>query len=327
MEKQIFISDLKAKDVVRTSFLVRSKDLMMAKNGRPYLSLTLSDRTGSIDTRVWENVESLTETFGEGDVVAVMGKTHYFQNRMQLVVEHLIPLEGEEVDIGQYLPKSNQDLDALYDDLLEVFRALPNPWVRELGLAILNDPEVSSRYKLCPAAKTIHHAFIGGLLCHSLQLIKLADGVLPHYGDISRDLVVFGAAFHDFGKIFELSYDGNFGYTDEGKLVGHITIGTVIIDRKIRLIPGFPKELEWQLKHLVLSHHGKLEFGSPKRPATIEAQLVHHLDDMDSKLNSIQTFMKAERNNARWTAYHKAYDQYYYKPDAYLTDCQSEPAK
>ncbi len=324
MEKQIFISDLKAKDAVRTTFLVLRREVMMARNGRSYLSLILSDRSGSIDTRIWENAEALAETFAEGDVVAIMGKTHLFQNRMQLVVEHLVPVPSDEVDIRQYLPQTCEDLDKLYGQLLEKFENLEDKWVRELSMSLLTDPEIAGKYKLCPAAKTIHHAFIGGLLCHSLQLIKVADAVLPLYSDINRDLVLFGCAFHDFGKIFELSYDSSFGYTDEGKLVGHITIGATLIDRKIRLIPGFPKELEMQLKHLVLAHHGRLEYGSPKRPATIEAQLVHHLDDMDSKLNSIQTFMKAERNGARWTAYHKAYDQYYYKPDAYLTDCQPE---
>jgi 3'-5' exoribonuclease len=201
----------------------------------------------------------------------------------------------------------------MYAQMLQIFRDLPNPWVRGLGVALLEDPEIQSRYRKCPAAKTIHHAFVGGLLCHSLQIIRLADAVLPLYKGINRDLVVFGAAFHDFGKIFELSYDGSFGYTDEGRLVGHIAIGVTLIDRKIRLMPGFPEDLEWQLKHLVLSHHGRLEYGSPKRPHTLEAQLVHHLDDMDSKINSIQTFIASENSGSRWTGHHKAYDQYYYR--------------
>lgn len=316
--KHIFVADLKPKDVVRTTFLVKSKQLMEAKNGKPYLALVLQDKSGAIDTRVWEGAAEMAETFREGDVVAVAGKTHLFQNRMQLVLEHLIRVPEESYSIGDYLPAADVDLDKLYSELRGVFSKLECPWTRQLSMSLLDDPEIAPRYKLCPAAKAIHHAFLGGLLVHSLQLIKLAEAVLPLYEDINRSIVLFGCAFHDFGKIFELSYDSAFGYTDEGRLVGHITIGATIVDRKIREIPGFPKDLDYQLKHIILAHHGKLEYGSPKRPHTIEAQLVHHLDDMDSKINSIQTFMKAEKNTVRWTGHHRAYDQYYYKPDTYL---------
>lgn len=317
-KKQIFIRDLRPKDIVRTTLLVRSKEVMTAKNGKPYLALVLADQTGTIDTRMWENAESVGETFGEGDVVVIAGKTHQFQNRLQLVIEHLIKLPPEEVDITHYLPKASANLDGLYAELVGVFEKLENRWIRDLALALLTDPAIAERYKLCPAAKTIHHAYIGGLLSHSLQLIRLVDAIVPLYPGVDRDRLVFGAAFHDFGKIFELAYDGNFSYTDEGKLVGHITIGACLIDRKVQGLPGFPPELEWELKHLVLSHHGRLEYGSPKRPATLEAQVLHSLDDMDSKIESIQSLMKSERSTARWTAYHKAYDQYYYKPDSFL---------
>lgn len=317
-QKHLFIKDLKPKDVVRTSFLVKYKAMAASKNGKPYLTMILADRTGDIDTRVWDRAEELGSMFQEGEVVAVSGKAHEFKNRLQLVVDQLIPLPSEEVELNDYLPEGPANLDGIFEELVEIFRGLKNPWVKDVSLALLNDPEIAPRYKVCPAAKTIHHAFLGGLLCHSLQLIKVIEAILPLYPMIDRDLMIFGAAFHDFGKIFELSYQGNFGYTDEGRLVGHITIGATLLDRKIQGMPGFPKELEYQLKHLILSHHGRLDYGSPKRPATLEAQLLHHLDDMDSKMNSIHTFMVNEKNEARWTAYHKAYDQYYYKPDSVL---------
>lgn len=317
-QKHLFIKDLRTKDVVRTSFLVKMKSMAAAKNGKPYLALTLMDRTGDIDTRVWEGAEEMNSRFQEGEIVAVSGRAHQFQNRLQLVVDHLIPLSPQEVDLKDYLPEGPADLEEKYDRLLKTFEGLENSWVRDLGLSLLRDPEISARYKLCPAAKTIHHAYLGGLLVHSLQLIDLIEAILPLYPALDRSLMIFGAAFHDFGKIFELAYRGNFGYTDEGKLVGHIAIGVTLIDRKIQLMPGFPKELEYQVKHLVLSHHGRLDYGSPKRPATLEAQCLHSLDDMDSKLESIQSLMKNERNNSRWTALHRAYDQYYYKPDRFL---------
>jgi len=318
--KEIFIKDLKPKDLVRTSFLVKSKEMCTARNGKVYLALILSDRTGDIDTRVWEGAEALSALFSEGDVVAVAGRANLFQNRLQLVVEHLIPLRADEVDLAEYLPAGGGDVEKQYEDLLNVFRGLHNPWVRDLGVSLLSDPEIANRYKRCPAAKTIHHAFIGGLLSHSLQLTRIVDAILPLYENLSRDILMFGAAFHDFGKIFELSYDGPFSYTDEGRLVGHISIGNNLIDRKIQKIEGFPKELEFQLKHIVLAHHGRLEYGSPKVPHTLEAQIVAHIDDLDSKINSIQTMMQGERNSSRWTGHHKAYDSYYYKPDCFLVE-------
>lgn len=317
-DKNFFVKDLKPKDVIRSTFMVRSKDLCVSRNSKPYLMLLLSDCTGDIDTRVWEDAESLAQTFQEGDVIAVAGKAHTFQNRLQLVVQHLSPIPSAEVNLTDYLRASDSNLEDLYAELIEIFRGLKNPHLRDLALSLLEDPQIARRYKLCPAAKTIHHAFIGGLLVHSMQLIRLVEAIHPLYEDLDRDLLLFGAAFHDFGKIYELSYNGNFGYTDEGKLVGHMAIAISLIDRKIQLMPNFPAELEWHVKHLVLSHHGKLEYGSPKRPHTIEAQIVHHLDDMDSKINSIQTLMKGERNGSRWTAYHKAYDNYYFKPESYL---------
>lgn len=323
-EKQFFVRDLKPKDVIRSTFLVRSKSLCESRNAKPYLMMLLSDKTGEIDTRIWEDAESVAQTFQEGDVVAVAGKAHTFQNRLQLVVQHLSPIPPEEVNLTDYLRAADSNLEDLYAELISIFEGVKNPFVRELALSLLNDPEIARRYKLCPAAKTIHHAFIGGLLVHSMQLIRLVDAILPLYEDLDRDLLLFGAAFHDFGKIYELSYSGNFGYTDEGKLVGHMAIAISLIDRKIQTIPNFPQELEWHLKHLVLAHHGRLEYGSPKRPHTIEAQIVHHLDDMDSKINSIQTLMKNERNGSRWTAYHKPYDNYYFKPESYLVPDDKE---
>lgn len=317
-EKCIFIKDLKGNDVVRSTFLVQSKSMPMSKNGKPYLSLMLSDSTGVMDTRIWNDVETIGQLFQEGDIVAVSAKTHVFQNRMQMVVSHIVPVPPSEVDPLSYLPRSAENLEDKFTELLSIFENLDNPWVRDLGLALLNDADIAARYKVCPAAKTIHHAFLGGLLVHSLQLIKLVDAILPLYENLDRSILIFGAAFHDFGKIYELSYNGGFGYTDEGKLVGHITIGVQLVDRKILCIPEFPKELEWQLKHIILSHHGRLEYGSPKRPHTLEAQILSQLDDMDSKINSIQTLMEGESNDSRWTAHHKAYDNYYYKTDAYL---------
>jgi len=316
MPKTLFIRDLKAQDTVRTSFLVKSKSLMAAKNGKSFLALLLSDRSGDLEGRVWELAEEKNLLFEEGQVVAVSGRAGQFQNRMQIAIDSLVPLPPEEIDLVDYLPEGPKNVEELYNELLEIFRGLSDPNIKAVGLALLEDPEIAARYKVCPAAKTIHHAFLGGLLAHSLQLIKLVQAILPLYPGVNRDLLIFGAAFHDFGKIYELTYNGSFGYSDEGKLVGHITIGAILIDRKIQGMPGFPKEIEYQLKHLILSHHGRVEYGSPKKPATLEAQILANLDDMDSKIQSIQTLISQDSSSSRWSGYHKAYDQYYYKPHA-----------
>ncbi len=314
LSKRFFVSDLKPQDQVRSTFMVKGLSVLQSKNGKPYLALTLSDRTGSVDTRVWaEDAAELASTFREGDIVAVSGKAQWFQNRMQLVVDNLAPVE-EPVELEDYLPKANFDSSALYQELIRVFETVECPWTSKLALQLLRNPEVASRYPVCPAAKTIHHAFLGGLLVHSLQLVKLVEATHPLYPRLNKSHLLFGAAFHDFGKIFELSYDGNFGYTDEGRLVGHIAIGTVLVDREIRLIPDFPLELEYQLKHLILAHHGQIEYGSPVKPQTLEAQMVHHLDNMDSKLASIQDLIDTDKGQSRWTPMHKAYEAAYFKP-------------
>jgi 3'-5' exoribonuclease len=314
--KRFFVSDLKPQDQVRTTFMVRSLSVLQSKNGKPYLAMQLSDRTGSVDTRVWtEDAAEMASTFREGDVVAVAGKAQWFQNRLQLVVDNLAPVEAP-VSLEDYLPQAEFDSAAKYAELTAYFETMECPWTRALSLALLKHPEVASRYPVSPAAKSIHHAFLGGLLLHSLQLVKLVEAVHPLYPRLNKSFLLFGAAFHDFGKIFELSHEGMFGYTDEGRLVGHIAIGTVLVDREIQKIAGFPPEIEWQLKHLILSHHGKIEYGSPVKPQTLEAQLVHHLDNMDSKLESIQNFIDTDKGPARWTPVHKAYETAYWKPKA-----------
>lgn len=324
VHKQIFVRDLRAQDVVRSTFLVKSKTLTTARNSKPYLALTLSDKSGDVDTRIWDDVDHLSKTFDSGDFVAVAGKAHQHQNRLQLTVSHLTPVPVAQVTLADYFPVSPDDREAQYAELIGRFQQAQNVWIGTLAVNLLSNPEIAEGYKLCPAAKTVHHAFIGGLLAHSLQLVRLMDVMAPFYPDLDRDLLAFGAAFHDFGKIYELSYRRNFGYTDEGQLVGHMAIAISLVDREIQKIEGFPPALEWHIKHLILSHHGRLEYGSPKRPATLEALMVSAMDDLDSKLQSVQALMATEVNASRWTSMHRAYEQVYYKPDKYVT-ASAEP--
>lgn len=314
-KKAIFIKDLRAKDVVRSTFLVRNKMLRANRNGQNCLHLQLSDRSGTIEARLWEAAESADETLTEGNLVAISGRVSEGSGgARQVTVQHWAPVGSEEGNWEDYYPKSEQDAEVEYQRLIQIFEGLSNPFIRQLSLAILNDPDIASRYPRCPAAKTIHHAFIGGLLAHTHQLIRVVEAIAPLYPELNREILLFGAAFHDFGKVFELSFEGHFGYTDEGKLIGHISIGNAIIDREVRKIEGFPKALELQLKHIVLSHHGRVEYGSPKPPQTLEAVMLSALDDLDSKIDSISTLMKSEKSSSGWTPVHKAYQTSYYRP-------------
>lgn len=314
-KKSIFIKDLRAKDVVRSTFLVRNKMLRANKNGQNCLHLQLSDRSGTIEARLWEGAESADEALNEGNLVAISGRVSEAGSGFrQVTVQHWAPIPSEEGNWEDYYPKSEQDADAEYKRLIQVFEGLENPWIRNLSLALLNDPEIAGRYPRCPAAKSIHHAFIGGLLAHTHQLVRVVQAIAPLYPELDREILLFGAAFHDFGKVYELSFDGPVGYTDEGKLVGHISIGNTLIDKEVRKIEGFPKDLELQLKHIVLSHHGRVEYGSPKPPQTLEAVMLSALDDLDSKIESITQLIKSEKSTGRWTPVHKAYQTSYYRP-------------
>jgi len=317
-KKSIFIKDLQTKDVVRSTFLVRSKGLRPQKNGQSYLHLQLADRTGFIEAKVWDNAESAHESLEEGNVVAIFGRVHDGAGNRHLTVQQWVPLPESEINWDDFYPKGPFDEkgeSSEYRKLVSIFEGLENPWIRELSLRLLNDPQISSRYPKCPAAKTIHHAFLGGLLAHTLSLIRVVEAICPLYPELNREILLFGAAFHDFGKVFELSFDGPFNYTDEGKLIGHISIGQVWIDRKIQTIEGFPSDLELQLKHMVLSHHGRLDYGSPKVPQTLEAIVLSSLDDLDSRIESISQWIKAAKGTSRWTPVHKAYQVAFYRPD------------
>lgn len=315
--KSIFIKDLNPKDSVQSSFLVKSKGLRPQKNGQPCLHLHLADSTGWIEARLWDGAEAADQTLDEGSVIAVAGRMNGGAGRSQLTIQQWLPLSREEIRWEDYYPAGPGEAVSeaeRYERLIAKFEAMENRWIAQLGVNLLRDPEIASRYPRCPAAKTIHHAFIGGLLTHTLQLIEVIERIAPLYPQLDREILLFGATFHDFGKVFELSFgNGPFAYTDEGRLIGHISIGQAWIDRKVQEIPDFPSSLEIQLKHLVLTHHGRLEYGSPKLPQTLEAVVLAAVDDLDSKIDSITQWIQTDRSPGRWTAMHKAYGVAYYR--------------
>ncbi|MDO3379305.1 3'-5' exoribonuclease YhaM family protein [Geoalkalibacter halelectricus] len=312
--KQVFVENVQERDWVESPFLVRDKVMAMAKNGKPYMTLKLMDRTGEIEGRVWDRVDEFATRFEKDDFILARGKASVYLGKMQLVVQDLERLSDEQVELSDFLPVSTRSPEEMESELLAKVASLRDGFIRRLLESFFADPEFLRRYRTAPAAKAMHHVYLGGLLEHSLAVANLVDDICRRYPGLNHDLLVAGALLHDVGKVEELCYERSFDYTDEGKLIGHIVIGVEMVDEKIRAIADFPRRTATLLKHLLLSHHGQYEFGSPKRPKTIEAVILNFLDDLDSKINGVRTHMEREPDNqSGWTAYHRLYDRYFFK--------------
>ncbi|MEZ4600346.1 MAG: HD domain-containing protein [Syntrophotaleaceae bacterium] len=311
--KEVYVQQIKDRDLIDSQFLVRDKITAMAKNGKPYMTLKLMDRTGEIEGRVWDRVDEIAACFSKDDFVHVRGKASVYLGKMQLVVQQLDRVEESGVDLADYLPVCPRLEADMLEELRSLARGMETPHYRALMETFLADDQFLQRYLKAPAAKAIHHVYLGGLLEHSLAVARLAENICGLYPGINRDLLVAGALLHDIGKVAELCYERSFGYTDAGKLLGHIMIGFQMLEDKIRQVPDFPASQAILLKHLLLSHHGQYEFGSPKRPKTLEAVILNYLDDLDSKINGIRTHIDKEADNGDgWTGYHRVYDRYFY---------------
>jgi 3'-5' exoribonuclease len=292
--KSPYVGTLPPNEAVTGSFLVLSKDIRQKKTGEPYLSLHLADRTGDVEAKMWDNVAEVMNTFERDDFVKVKGLVQVYQNRQQFTIHRLRRLEDHEVEFDDYFPCSERDPEEMVRELHGIVDGIANPHLRALLQAIFADETIASRYKVAPAAKTIHHACRGGLLEHVLSLCKLCQLVGPLYKSIDLDLLLTGALLHDVGKIDELSYGRSFGYSTDGQLLGHIVIGLRMVGDKIAQLPEFPPKLRTLLEHMIISHHGELEFGSPKVPLFEEALLLHHLDNIDSKMETMKNALKRE---------------------------------
>ena len=299
-----YISELKEGMSVESTFLCAHKALLKDKNGKPYLNIQLMDRSGLLEARIWERAPQFAQNFNKLDYVLIRGNVVSFQEHLQLNVRDIQSVGPEEISSDDFLAHTKQDIEKMYQDLLQLCREdIKNPWIGPLILGILEDPEWVSTFKRAPAAKSNHHAWVGGLLEHVLQLCKVGRDVLKHYPMINPDLVLAGLILHDFGKVQELSADRSFEYTDKGQLVGHLVISVEILIKKTAQIPNFPDKILHHLEHIILSHHGLLEYGSPKEPMTLEALMVHHLDNMDSKLQGFQdTVARETGGDQKWAS-------------------------
>ena len=319
--KSLYIRDLQPGTQSNGIFLVQSKEVRQKKSGEPYLSLQLCDKSGDVDAKMWDNVEQVMDTFEKNDFVRVSGLPSVYNNRLQFTVHRLARLSDDQVDFGDFFPASARDRDEMLAELRGVIAGMSNPHLRALLEAIFADEAIACRYKNAPAAKTIHHAWLGGLIEHVLSLCTLCKLVAPHYPQVDGDLLLAGAILHDIGKIDELSYDRGFGYTDVGQLIGHIQIGLSLVNDKARQVPDFPPKLKLLLDHMILSHHGELEFGSPKVPAFAEAMLLHHLDNLDSKMETIRGSIERDKVvEGSWTGWSAPLERTLLKKEKFLAE-------
>jgi 3'-5' exoribonuclease len=312
MPKQQFVSSLKPGETVDDVFVLSEKNLAQKKDGKNYLNLSFMDRTGTLKGVLWDNVEGTVEQISAGDYVQVKGSVSEYRGMLQLVVRTATRSAAEHVEPADFLPVTTRNIDAMFAKLCQITDTLKTPCLHDLFRQFWADADLVRLFKTAPAAKKMHHAYIGGLLEHTLSMAILVDKIAGHYTGVDRDLLLAGAVLHDIGKIREFEFSSHIDYTSEGRLLSHIVIGIQIIDEKMKLITDFPEEQAVLLKHLVVSHHGVREFGSPEMPKTIEAVLLNHIDEIDSKVKGIREFMASEDPNAAWTSYHKLLDRHFY---------------
>jgi 3'-5' exoribonuclease len=310
--KSLYAADIRENQAIDDLFLVAQKNHGVTKGGSSYLTLKLLDRSGEIEARIWDRADDLGRGFERNDFVRVRGQATLYQGKMQIRVQDVMRVEESKVAAEDFLPKSAFEPDAMLEELQSILRAIKNPHLLALAEAFFADAELMNLLKQAPGAKTIHHPYLSGLLEHTLSLLKLILKVVENYRGIDVDLLLIGGFLHDIGKVYEFSFERAVDYTDAGQLLGHLVMEVELVDQKIATIPDFPTELALLVKHLLVSHHGAYEFGSPKLPQTVEAVMLHSLDDLDGKIQAIQN-LPAKEPGSKWTVFHRAYGRSFYR--------------
>ncbi len=322
--KEIYIAELGKHEnqQIVGYFAATSKSLRSRKGGGQYLALTLGDRSGQIECRMWDKLSDSLGSFEAGDVVKVRGEVGRYNGHLQITLDKVRRAAAEEFDPADYLPQSSQDVEGLWRRLNDSVESFTDPHLKALVRSFLDDPDLAEALRHAPAAKSMHHAWLGGLLEHIVSLLGICGMAAQHYPAIHRDLLLTGAILHDIGKLQELRWSTAFDYTLAGQLVGHITLGVAMIEKKLADLPDFPPELRILVEHIVVSHHGKLEFGSPKLPMIPEAVLLHYLDDLDAKMHVMQSeFARNEaagRPGAEMTEWVRAMERPLLNTEAFL---------
>lgn len=300
-----YINQLQVGDRVRDIYLCKQVQTLVSKNGKDYLSLLIQDKTGTIDGKVWD-INSGISNFDNMDYIMIDGEVTSFQGTNQLKITRIRKADEGEYDLGDYMPMTSKDIEVMYKELVGIINGVKEPHLKTLlSKFYIENEEFIARFKKHSAAKSVHHNFIGGLLEHTLGVAKLCVYLADSYPVLNKDLLVTAAIFHDIGKLLEISTFPENDYTDSGNLLGHIYIGTEVVGEKIKEIEGFPPVLARELKHCILAHHGELEFGSPKKPALVEALALSMADNLDAKMETMRSIFDANDTNLGWLGYQK----------------------
>jgi len=314
LPKQL-IKDIEPGMEVKSAFIVSRKELRKTKAGSPYLALELADKSGKVDARLWDGVSRYKDAFGEKDYVAVSGRAEKYRDQLQVVVNSLRRCGDDEVDAADFLRVVGADRAELEGELRQALEEVRSIHLRGLLLSFLNDQEFMRKFTTAPAAKNYHHPYLGGLLEHTATTVRICRMICDLYPDIDRDLLITAAALHDIGKTDELNYERTIDFSDAGRFLGHLLLADEMIRERIAAMPDFPQDLALRLRHAVLSHHGELEWGSPKRPKTLEAIVLHHVDNLDAKVNSFREITgRAAGGDSPWTDMRNLFKRPLYVP-------------
>lgn len=303
-----YISELHEGETVSVTYLCKNKQMLKTKAGKSYCSMSLQDKTGLLDAKIWE-MSNAIENFEAMDFIHVEGQLTCFQNSLQLNVRRVRRAQEGEYDPSDYIPTSQRDIKDMFGELLTYVNSIKNPYLSKLAKSFfVEDKEFQKKFMYHSAAKSVHHSFMGGLVEHTLGVVKMSDYLATNYPFLNRDILLTAAMFHDIGKTEELSNFPENDYTDDGQLLGHIYIGTEMIGERIRTIPNFPHKLSAQLRHCILAHHGELEYGSPKKPATAEALALSYADNTDAKLQTVREILESGDEKTEWLGYNRFFE-------------------
>jgi len=314
-----FVDQMRDGDPLDDVYLASEKQMRTNRNGNPYIQIELRDRTGGIAARLWNAGEQHFRSFDNGDFVVAEGKVQLFQGSLQVILNSIERIDQHKVEVRDFLPETDHDIGKLTERLRAYLLRLTNPHLRALSECFLMDDQFLRAFVACPAGVKLHHAYVGGLLEHTVCMMDIADRLLPFYPGTDRDLLILGVFLHDAGKTRELAFARAFGYTDEGQLLGHIPIAVEMVTEKAARVPDltgepFPRELMVRVKHMILSHHGTLEYGSPRLPMTPEAMLLHSIDMLDTRMHMVMRDIREDRNNpTAWTPFNHNLQRRFYK--------------
>jgi 3'-5' exoribonuclease len=267
-----------------------------------------------IDARMWDASTPFFESLGNDTFLRIKGRTEIYQNKIQLIIKHISTTNQEDIKLEDYLPSTEQDVNKMFSELKQIVSSIKQTHLKNLLDLFFGDKDFCRGFCSAPAAVQYHHAFLGGLLEHTLSVARLGDIIAPLYPGLNRDLLICGIMLHDIGKISELCYEKNFHYSDEGQLIGHLISGVLMVEEKAKQIDGFPKTLLDLLRHLILSHHGEYEWGSPKLPMTLEAITLHYLDNIDAKIHAFNKAITNDKDSSdNWTTYNKMFERKLFK--------------